>query len=592
MLCKRILHDQQDNKRWNMKKKLFIATSSLAFVAPVALVACGGTETTDQTQYVQTFSSKDDFNKSYRSKTFANLSADSRYKAFDVKDADGTVKTKDSVNYYDVLTRIYNDSVDGMIDGLTIAENFYNDGVFNGGAIKPWYDAKTFTNIVDKNADAENGQKQNIEFDDNYDWSKGGDGFKEAHAFKSWTVKKDEFENNISTVHYIHDEIKTIVKNNNKNDYILYVPKESVGIGKDESFKIYLFQKIKTSDKIIKARDYFNNNFKVSMESLSELHSTYTLQPTQRFSALPKEVLTWNGAISSSTYTANDFAAPLFGDYQAIKDEQSADRSHGSNMQANLGVTFIGSDSDWENIAMKELKDFSFNVSWVRNENTYDEQLKVTIMENDPLVKWQSPTSSNEATETPAVINMATFILDGKDVLRFAELANKPLNIWKAVSGPGFGETAKPFTFSPDKLFELVNSKTYSFDGLSSILAGLQSYAPMFAYSNLFEARTQISDLFAVLSVVNPNKSNIYNLKDRTTFDKFVSWVKTNYPFFSLPTMQLILEQLDNVDFPATPTPITHMELQFTSQLYKMMIDFFNDPANASLVPTAQSTQP
>lgn len=565
-----------------MKKLKFAAIASpLVLVAPIALASCGTDNGNPNPEVGMTDQQARD---AYRA-TVAKNGDLGRYKAF--QNANGTAT--DAINYYDVLSRIYNDDkTDGIIENLTIAENYYNDGALgegSGGSIKPWFDAKLFPTIIDTNVDSEiAGIKQNLVFDENVDWTTA-DGFKEAHAFKTWKLNKADFERNYTIASSVHNEIKQIVDNDKSNKYILYVPQ----VASNDEYSIFLFKKKVTSKKIIDAWNYFKNNFEVSMDSLSKLHSTYLLQPTQRFVAIEKEKLTWDDVdangnpTETSTFTSSyDISnknkaneAALHGDFlQKSVGEIGLDRSSGSNLHGNYAIKFKGTESDWTNVAMKTLAGVSFNISWVRDEKTYEEKLKVTVMENGNQ-EW---TANGE--KTLAVTNMETFIFDGKDVMRFADVITTPLQIWKSPT-----ETLavkNTFSYSDDKLFALVNSNTFSYNGLTDVLYGLQSYSGMFKMINAFEAKTEIADLYAVLAKTNANN---YNLQNRSTFDKFVLWVKNNYPNFGFKTLQFIFEQLDGIPFPSVPTPLTHYELALTSQLYGMMIKFFEDPVNASLRP-------
>lgn len=554
-----------------MKKLKFAAIASpLVLVAPIALASCGTDNGNPNPEVGMTDQQARD---AFRA-TVAKNGDLGRYKAFN---PDG--KATDAVIYYDILARVYNDDqTDGIINNLTIAENFYNDGKYDitGGSVKPKFDAKIFPALIDTNADSEKtGIKQSLTFD-------AQNNFEDANAFKSWKVDKTKFENDYSIVRDIHNQIKQIVDGDKQNKYMLYVPRES----KNNEFGVFLFKKKATSQKIVDAWNYFKDNFEVSMDSLSVLHSTYILQPTERFAAIEKEE--WKlqdvkddqgnvtGQELKSTYISDPNKAPLHGDFKQKESgfDMGLDRSSGDNMHANFAIKFKGTDSEWTNTAMKTLSGVTFNISWIRDEKTYEEKLRVSIMENG------SQDLSVDGDTTPSVDNMETFIFDGKDVMRFADIITKPLDIWKSSKEPIAVKNA--FSYNEDKLFKLINSKSFSYNGLTDMLYGLQSMLSMLNDTNALEARTQIADLYAVLAKTNANN---YNLQDRATFDKFLQWVKSTYPNFGFKTLQLIFEQLDGVELVGLPTPLTHYELALTSQLYGMMIKFFEDPVNASLRP-------
>lgn len=569
-----------------MKIKLTLLASPLVFVAPIALTACG----TKDDQTTPAGMTEDELNELKRADAFKKLTPNSRYEVF--LDNDGNVASE-AVNYYDVLTRIYNNPKSGIIPNLTIAENYYNVSLLNGGLTKNYWNAKLFSEMIDKTAKADDGNNQSLAFEDidSIDWS-ANDGFKSANAFKEWHVSKSGFLKDITIVDKIHDDIAKIVSNN-QDDYMLYVPQKTDANG---DYAIYLFKKAKTSQGIKDAWDYFKNNFQVSKNFLTKTNSTYTLMPTQRFTAMDKEVLTANATAGyDSNIVTDDLyfaffgganAAPMYGD--AIPEPDAYDRAFGNNMLANFGIEFKGNDSKWTTDAMKKLENFTFNTTWIRDEKTFEEKLKVTIFENDKSDKWHLTNQEGTIDEEAAKINgMATFIFDGNEVMRFAE-NNSNLKIWSDKTG----KVDHNFIYSESKLYQLVNSDAFSFDRLSLVLVRLADNLNAYSSAHLFETKTQATDLFALLSIVRPDattNSSQYNLKDQATFTKFCQWVKTNHPEFSLATLQLILEQLNmkGFEFPASVadiSPLYHMELQFVSQLYKMIIDFTDA--------TAQLTQP
>lgn len=517
---------------------------SISIIAmPILAVSCGA-EQFEKTQSglvvpkgAKVYNTKKEADDDLRNKTFASANSKERY------------KNKGGVYAQDVFRSVINNEVDGIIKNLTVAEDFYQGGFVGSGVVHFDKSALIWQEIIAP-VDS-NGNPQSVSFDD--------DGFLvDAKAFKTFVIQKSEFENDFSKAAIVHSEIEAILANNVNQEYMIYTPP----IDDEDTiteYKIYLFQKKSTSQKISDGWNYFKKNFRFDDNVFKQSTCTYILAPSSRYEALPK-----------NTQPNSEGIASLYGDTHPKPTEK--ERIIEDTLPAMTALNFGGSDDDWTMRAMPILNNLQFNVSYIKDQKTYEEKIRVNMFEYKN-VKVLDPSDPSTMVDSKKIINLNTFYIDAKDAMNFAERIND-LEVWKNPEG----EFSHKFSFSKRALYDLLKDGQFSPQGLKNDLANILQSMSMMTNLNLFEARTQIIDLISIISEwTSPtfNKSGAFPSYE--TFSDFCDWLKTVHPTFSLPTLQLILEQLSYRKFPSSPLgvgPLVHYELQLTSGFYKFFAEF------------------
>lgn len=512
---------------------------------PALTVACSS-EKTSQTQSglvvptgTKVYGSKKEASDELRNRAFSNSNYKARY------------QNKGGVFAQDIFNAIINSEDDGIIKNLTVAEDFYHNSLTVGGGLQIDKSALIWPEVIAQ-VDT-NGNSQNISFDT--------DGkFLSAKAFMTFSVKKDEFENDISVAAIVHNQIEKVLANDVSHEYMIYTPQVE-----DESttseYEIYLFQKKPASQRVNDGWNYLKNNFIFDDKLFKQSSSTYILAPASRYEALAKN--------EGPSYNAEELAS-LYSDVTPQPGER--ERVVEDTMPAMTAFNFKGTDGGWESQARPALANLQFNISYVKDQKTYEEKLKVNIFEYQKI-SAPDPSDPKTMVETKKIINLNTFYLDAQDAMRFAERISD-LEVWKNPKG----ESDHKFKFDKNVLYDLLKDGQFSPNGLKNDLSDILNSMSLITNLQLFEARAQIVDLFSIIGSWTTSK--FYNQGIFPTYQKFedfCNWVKIKHPTFSLPTLQLILEQLSYRTFPSSPLdvgPLVHYELQLTSSFYKFFAEF------------------
>lgn len=528
-----------------MKKKLLKLLTPIIALMPALTVACSS-EKTSQTQSglvlpkgTKVYGTKKEASDDLRNRAFANSNSKARY------------QNKGGVFAQDVFNAIINSEVNGIIKNLTVAEDFYHQFMVVGGGMENDKSALIWPKIIAP-VDT-NGNSQNISFD-------AAGNFITAKAFMTFSVKKDEFEKDISVAAIVHSQIENILANDVSHEYMIYTPPVE-----DESsvteYKIYLFQKKPTSQRINDGWNYLKKNFIFDDKLFKQSSSTYILAPASRYEALAKnEGPNDNAENLASLYSD---VTPKPGEKERVVED---------TMPAMTAFNFKGTDDEWEKQARPILANLQFNVSYVKDQRTYEEKLKVNIFEYQKIFA-PDPSDPKIMMETKKIINLNTFYIDAQDAMRFAERISD-LDVWKNPEG----DFDHKFKFDKNVLYDLLKDGQFSPNGLKNDLSDILNSMSLITHFHLFEARAQIIDLFSIIGSWTTSKfytSGIFPSYQK--FEDFCDWIKIAHPTFSLPTLQLILEQLSYRTFPKSPLdvgPLVHYELQLTSSFYKLFAEF------------------